>query len=255
MNTNPYNPDDLENFLSRIPESNIPQLLQLILFSRDYEKLTDSEKESLIAHINLINNLDPNFNIAARNKIINGLRVKIKNEDRSLARAVFQNRINELEQSKIPILDFERLISTKFSERYLEETIKYEWGKVDSHYKYINEWKYIFSKISFYKGDLPDESFDIFRAGTKEGLSWTTEISIAKWFYNKNLISNEKEYNYFLKLNVSKTDVLFYQNHRNENEVVHIPNLEKIEFVSEEEIKNIPTINSPRNKRIAKGEL
>ncbi len=91
MNTNPYNPDDLENFLSRIPESNIPQLLQLILFSRDYEKLTDSEKESLIAHINLINNLDPNFNIAARNKIINGLRVKIKNEDRSLARAVFQN--------------------------------------------------------------------------------------------------------------------------------------------------------------------
>ena len=255
MNTNPYNPDDLENFLSRIPESNIPQLLQLILFSRDYEKLTDSEKESLIAHINLINNLDPNFNIAARNKIINGLRVKIKNEDRSLARAVFQNRINELEQSKIPILDFERLISTKFSERYLEETIKYEWGKVDSHYKYINEWKYIFSKISFYKGDLPDESFDIFRAGTKEGLSWTTEISIAKWFYNKNLISNEKEYNYFLKLNVSKTDVLFYQNHRNENEVVHIPNLEKIEFISEEEIKNIPTINSPRNKRIAKGEL
>tara|TARA_B100000579_G_scaffold191732_1_gene156658 strand:+ start:1047 stop:1814 length:768 start_codon:yes stop_codon:yes gene_type:complete len=255
MNTNPYNPDDLENFLSRIPESNIPQLLQLILFSRDYEKLTDSEKESLIAHINLINNLDPNFNIAARNKIINGLRVKIKNEDRSLARAVFQNRINELEQSKIPILDFERLISTKFSERYLEETIKYEWGKVDSHYKYINEWKYIFSKISFYKGDLPDESFDIFRAGTKEGLSWTTEISIAKWFYNKNLISNEKEYNYFLKLNVSKSDVLFYQNHRNENEVVHIPNLEKIEFVSEEEIKNIPTINSPRNKRIAKGEL
>ncbi|MBK90543.1 MAG: hypothetical protein CL772_05125 [Chloroflexi bacterium] len=255
MNTNPYNPDDLENFLSRIPESNIPQLLQLILFSRDYEKLTDSEKESLIAHINLINNLDPNFNIAARNKIINGLRVKIKNEDRSLARAVFQNRINELEQSKIPILDFERLISTKFSERYLEETIKYEWGKVNSHYKYINEWKYIFSKISFYKGDLPDESFDIFRAGTKEGLSWTTEISIAKWFYNKNLISNEKEYNYFLKLNVSKTDVLFYQNHRNENEVVHIPNLEKIEFVSEEEIKNIPTINSPRNKRIAKGEL
>lgn len=255
MNTNPYNPDDLENFLSRIPESNIPQLLQLILFSRDYEKLTDSEKESLIAHISLINNLDPNFNIAARNKIINGLRVKIKNEDRSLARAVFQNRINELEQSKIPILDFERLISTKFSERYLEETIKYEWGKVNSHYKYINEWKYIFSKISFYKGDLPDESFDIFRAGTKEGLSWTTEISIAKWFYNKNLISNEKEYNYFLKLNVSKTDVLFYQNHRNENEVVHIPNLEKIEFVSEEEIKNIPTINSPRNKRIAKGEL
>jgi len=255
MNTNPYNPDDLENFLSRIPESNIPQLLQLILFSRDYEKLTVSEKESLIAHINLINNLDPNFNIAARNKIINGLRVKIKNEDRSLARAVFQNRINELEQSKIPILDFERLISTKFSERYLEETIKYEWGKVNSHYKYINEWKYIFSKISFYKGDLPDESFDIFRAGTREGLSWTTEISIAKWFYNKNLISNEKEYNYFLKLNVSKTDVLFYQNHRNENEVVHIPNLEKIEFVSEEEIKNIPTINSPRNKRIAKGEL
>lgn len=255
MNTNPYNPDDIEKILLRIPESNIPQLLQLILFSRDYEKLTDNERESLNSHINIFNNLDPDYNVSARNKIINALRLKIKNEDRSLARAVFQNRINELEQSKLPILDFERLISTKLSERYLEETIKYEWGKVDSHYKYVNEWKYVFSKISFYKGDLPDENFDIFRAGTKEGLSWTTEISTAKWFYNKNLTNNQLEFNHFLKLNVSKNDVLFYQNHRNENEVVHIPDSNNIEYISEEEIKTIPTINSPRNKRIAKGEL
>tara|TARA_Y100000766_G_scaffold151666_1_gene130318 strand:- start:574 stop:1338 length:765 start_codon:yes stop_codon:yes gene_type:complete len=254
MNTNQYSSEDLEIILSRIPKPNIPQILYLILLSRDYEKLTDDQREYLISYINLINNLDPDFRMLARNKIILALKKKIKNEDRVLAKAVFQNRINELEKSKTPIIEFERLISTKFSERYLEETIKYEWGKIDSHYSYINEWKYVFSKLSFYKGDLPDENFNIYRAGSTEGLSWTTDIAIAKWFYNKNIINNSK-YNDFTKLSVSKSDVIFYQNHRNENEVVHIPNLENIEYLTDEEIKNIPTINSPRNKRIAKGEL
>lgn len=255
MNTNPYTTEDLEKILSRVTNSNIPKLLEVILLSREFENLLDDDKRRLSSNIHSINKLDPNYDISARNKIISALRVKVKNEDRQLARAVFQNRINELEQSKEPILDFDRLISTKFSERYLEETIKYEWGKIDSHFEHINEWTYIFSNISFYKGDLPEDNFDIFRAGTKEGLSWTTEISIAKWFYTKNQASDQSQYNYFLKLNVSKSDVLFYQNHRNENEVIHIPNPDKIDYVSEEEIKEIPTINSPRNKRIAKGEL
>ncbi len=255
MNTNPYNIEDLEEILLRVPNSNIPELLQTILLAREYERLLSVDKEKLIQNIDYINNLDPDYSVLAKNKIIKALKEKIKNEDRQLARAVFQNRINELEKSKEPILDVERLISTKFSERDLEETIKYEWGKIDFHYKYINEWKYIFSKISFYNGDLPEDKFDVFRAGTKEGLSWTTEISIAKWFYNKNLSNKQTQFNYFLKLNVSKTDVLFYLNHKNENEVVLIPKLEKIEFVSKDEIKKIPTINSPRNKRIAKGEL
>ena len=86
----------------------------------------------MISYINLINNLDPDFRILARNKIILALKKKIKNEERVLAKAVFQNRINELEKSRTPIIEFERLISTKFSERYLEETIKYEWGNIDS---------------------------------------------------------------------------------------------------------------------------
>ncbi len=255
MNTNPYNIDDLEVILLRVPNSNIPELLQTILLAREYERLLTGDKERLIENIEYINNLDPNYSLSAKNKIIMALKEKIKNEERQLARAVFQNRINELEKSKEPILDINRLIPTKFSERDLEETIKYEWGKIDFHYKYINEWKYIFSKVSFYSGDLPEDNFDVFRAGTKEGLSWTTEISIAKWFHNKNLSSKQTEFNDFLKLNVSKTDVLFYLNHKNENEVVLIPNLEKIEYVSKDEIKEIPTINSPRNKRIAKGEL
>ena len=123
MNTNQYSSEDLEIILSRIPKPNIPQILYLILLSRDYEKLTDDQREYLISYINLINNLDPDFRILARNKIILALKKKIKNEERVLAKAVFQNRINELEKSRTPIIEFERLISTKFSERYLEETI------------------------------------------------------------------------------------------------------------------------------------
>ena len=102
---------------------------------------------------------------------------------------------------------------------------------------------------------MPEDNFDVFRAGTKEGLSWTTEGSVAKWFYNKNLKNKQTQFNNFLKLNVSKNDVLFSLNHKNESEVVLIPRLENIESVSKDYIKNIPTINSPRNKRIAKGQL
>jgi len=255
MNTNPYNTEDLEKIFLRIPEPTVPLVLQLILLSSDYEKLSSVDRDNLINGIEAINKLDPNFSLQARNKIITALKAKMKKEKKSLARAVFQNRINELEQSKYPILDFERMISTKFSERFLEETIKFEWGKITSHHKYINQWKYIFSKISFYKGDLPDDSFYIYRAGTKNGLSWTTENSIAKWFYNKNLVNNKGKYNYFIKSYVNKSNIVFFLNHKNENEVVYVPDSEKIEYVSPDEIDEIPTINSPRNKRIAKGEL
>ena len=255
MNTNPYNTEDLEKIFSRIPEPTIPLVLQLILLASDYEKLSDFDRDNLNKGIDAINNSDPNFSIQARNEIITALEIKKKKEKKSLARAVFQNRINELEQSKYPILDFERMISTKFSERFLEETVKFEWGKITSHHKYINQWKYIFSKISFYKGDLPDDNFYIYRAGTKNGLSWTMENSIAKWFYNKNLVTNKGKYNYFIKSYVNKSNIVFFLNHKNENEIVYVPDSEKIEYVSPDEIDEIPTINSPRNKRIAKGEL
>ncbi len=255
MNTNPYSTEDLEKILLRIPEPTVPIVLQLILLASDYEKLSNIDRDKLIKSIDAINNLDPNFSLQARNEIINALKLKKKKEKKSLARAVFQNRINELEQSKYPILNFERMISTNFSTRFLEETIKFEWGKIASHYKYINQWKYLFSKISFYKGDLPDDSFYIYRAGTKNGLSWTMDNSIAKWFYNKNLVTNKGKYNYFIKSYVDKSNIIFYLNHKNENEVVYIPDFEKIEYVSTDEIEEIPTINSPRNKRIARGEL
>ena len=54
---------------------------------------------------------------------------------------------------------------------------------------------------------------------------------------------------------VNKSNIVFFLNHKNENEVVYVPDSEKIEYVSPDEIEEIPTINSPRNKRIAKGEL
>ena len=131
MNTNPYKITDLEKALLRVPKSNIPELLEVIFLSREFATLSSIDKDKLISNIKSINNLDPDFAISAKDKIISALKLKIKNSDRQLARAVYQNRINQLEQSKEPILEFDRLISTKFSEKLLEEIIKYEWGNVD----------------------------------------------------------------------------------------------------------------------------
>ena len=69
------------------------------------------------------------------------------------------------------------------------------------------------------------------------------------------LFNNKGKYNYFIKSYVKKSNIVFFLNHKNENEVVYLPDSEKIEYVSTDEIEEIPTINSPRNKRIAKGEL
>ncbi|MQG12677.1 MAG: hypothetical protein FI673_03785, partial [SAR202 cluster bacterium] len=102
MNTNPYKITDLEKALLRVPKSNIPQFLEVIFLSRDYATLTSTDKDKLIVNINSINNLDPDFAISAKNNIISALKLKVKNSDRQLARAVFQNRINQLEQSKEP---------------------------------------------------------------------------------------------------------------------------------------------------------
>ena len=94
MNTNPYNTEDLEKIFSRIPEPTVPLVLQLILLASDYEKLSDFDRDNLNKGIDAINNLDPNFSIQARNEIITALEIKKKKEKKSLARAVFQNRIN-----------------------------------------------------------------------------------------------------------------------------------------------------------------
>ena len=79
MNTNPYNIDDLEVILLRVPNSNIPELLQTILLAREYERLLTGDKERLIENIEYINNLDPNYSLSAKNKIIMALKEKIKN--------------------------------------------------------------------------------------------------------------------------------------------------------------------------------
>ena len=91
MNTNPYKITDLEKALLRVPKSNIPELLEVIFLSREFATLSSIDKDKLISNIKSINNLDPDFAISAKDKIISALKLKIKNSDRQLARAVFQN--------------------------------------------------------------------------------------------------------------------------------------------------------------------
>ena len=59
MNTNPYTTEDLEKILSRVTNSNIPKLLEVILLSREFENLLDDDKRKLSSNIYSINKLDP----------------------------------------------------------------------------------------------------------------------------------------------------------------------------------------------------
>ena len=71
------------------------------------------------------------------------------------------------------------------------------------------------------KKGLPKGNFTVYRAGSPEGISWTTNRGIASWFWSKNkLFNSEPKYNRFLSLSVTKEDVLFYNNKKGQNEVV-----------------------------------
>ena len=66
-----------------VQEPTVPLVLQLILLASDYEKLSRVDRDNLINGIEAINNLDPNFSLQARNKIIIALKVKMKKEKNS----------------------------------------------------------------------------------------------------------------------------------------------------------------------------
>lgn len=150
-------------------------------------------------------------------------------------------------------IDVERLFYTYFSDEKYEEMLLEEWdldiwAKTGlNNYNFLSKWKDLFKLFPIsqdLKKELPDGNFTVYRAGSPEGISWTTNRGIASWFWSKNkLLNSEPRYNRFLSLSVTKEDVLFYNNKKGQNEVVLIPNEIKVkiipykEFASYEQIK------------------
>jgi hypothetical protein len=247
----PYNKEEISNFFSVFPMPNIPDLLQLIIQSRAYANMDYEDRADFSKYLENINNHNNTWDpLGDKEETIGFLKDRLKKKDLSkFARNGIISRVKELESNE-PLIDLDRLLLTKFTNEELVSTAKYEWGRVKFHFKFIDVWKNIFNAISFREvdlEDLPEGNFEVYRAGIKEGLSWTKDIEVAKWFYNRNVTTfNQKpQHNHFLKLNVTKEEILFYATWRNEDECVLIPNQEKIIPMRHEEIKDIP-VKSPR---------
>ena len=94
------------------------------------------------------------------------------------------------------------------------------WKKTDSQLLYSDEEEGdVEDKKDF--DNLPD-NFPIFRGiqtskAVKRGLSWTTDIKVAKWFAKR--WKKGKVY----QARINKKDVFYYTNQRNEKEVVINP--------------------------------
>ena len=149
-------------------------------------------------------------------------------------------------------IDVERLFYTYFSDKKYEEMLFEEWGLdiwaktgLDNH-NFLSKWKDLFNLFPIsqdLKKELPDGNFTIYRAGSPEGISWTTNRGIAMWFWSKNkLLNSEPRYNRFLSLSVTKEDVLFYNNKKGQNEVVLIPNEIKVKIIPYKEFQNYKQI-------------
>ena len=149
-------------------------------------------------------------------------------------------------------IDVERLFYTYFSDEKYEEMLFEEWdldiwAKTGlNNYNVLAKWKDLFKLFPIsqdLKKELPEGNFTVYRAGSPEGISWTTNRGIAMWFWSKNkLLNSEPKYNRFLSLSVTKEDVLFYNNKKGQNEVVLIPNEIKVKIIPYKEFKNYEQI-------------
>ena len=238
MTIKPYTEDEIKKFLRTIFKPNVPNLLKLIVQISDYE---DMNSDDQLSFDHELDSLEEMFQEPA---VILGHMIPETNEQK-IARykeyevvgwgsEEFQAEIERLEKGE-SVIDLDRILATKLSDKFLTSLVLDVWSSVEFHYDLIDDlWRTIFSSITITEEDrnvteLPD-NFDVYRAGTKEGLSWTIDIEKGKWFHvrNKEVFEVEDKHNYFLKMNVNKDEVIFYTNGRGEKEVVLIPNQEKI---------------------------
>ena len=154
-------------------------------------------------------------------------------------------------------IDIERLFYTYFSEEQYEAILIEEWcndiwyKKGLENHKFLTKWKDVFKLFPIsdqQKKDLPDGNFTVYRAGSTNGISWTINKGIASWFWIKNKsIKSEPKYNRFLSMRVTKDDVIFYHNTRGEDEVILIPNENKVEIIPYKEFKEFEQLEPIKN--------
>tara|TARA_B100001250_G_scaffold132917_1_gene113536 strand:- start:5114 stop:5794 length:681 start_codon:yes stop_codon:yes gene_type:complete len=154
-------------------------------------------------------------------------------------------------------IDIERLFYTYFSEEQYEAMLIEEWcndiwsKKGLENHKFLTKWKDLFKLFPIsdqQKKDLPDGNFTVYRAGSTNGISWTINKGIASWFWIKNKsIKSEPKYNRFLSMRVTKDDVIFYHNARGEDEVILIPNENKVEIIPYKEFKEFEQLEPIKN--------
>lgn len=104
----------------------------------------------------------------------------------------------------------------------------------------LDEWRELLGLVEHrpeFKEGLPDGEFRIFRGGTPEGFSWTLDEDTAIWFATRfqriGIIDN------VYAMNVTKNEVLWYTNERSEQEVVLLPDADKVELVHDFKAKGV----------------
>ena len=237
----PYKENELDSFLLEFHNPLIPALIVFIINCRKHKEDNSIGIEDLEYALDNINEVHhaQRFDSFARPEAVQ-LEIdrgkealkKIDQGEILIDREKIEKRLRLLEDKK-KLIDIDRILVTEITDKFLEETIKNHWSSVEFHYDLLDIWRYIFESVTFNKDDIPEGKFTLYRAGTKEGFSWTDNLDIAKRFHsrNKEFPNYISERNYLLKLDVTKDDVLFYESDRSEDEYVLIPDENKIEVI------------------------
>lgn len=112
----------------------------------------------------------------------------------------------------------------EWSDEQVWDLITDIWIDTEMPYQQRDLWSELFSlrtPTESLVSDLPDE-FTIYRGGDEDGYSWTLSEEKAEWFEERNQRFGFKN-TQVLKRTVRRKDVLFYNNDREEQEVVILP--------------------------------
>ena len=157
MTIKPYTEDEIKKFLRTIFKPNVPNLLKRIVQISDYD---DMNFEDQLSFDDELESLEEMFQEPA---VILGHMVPETNEQK-IARYKeyegvgwgsdeFQAEIERLEKGE-PVIDLDRFLGTKLSDKFLTSLVLDVWSSVEFHYDLIDDlWRTIFSSITITEED------------------------------------------------------------------------------------------------------
>ena len=114
-------------------------------------------------------------------------------------------------------------------DKQLDTRIRDSYTEAEFIHPDLDYWEFLLRHVTHraeWTKELPDGEFSVYRGGTPTGFSWTLSENIAKFFATRFKAIGRLDDIYSML--VTKKDILWYTNDREEQEVVLFPDPKRV---------------------------